>query len=213
MSANGTWWICVNCSELLHRASLIISSRLFLTLGSLRGLSPGSAGRVERVERLSPRGRQLWLQVGQADQDPGGRAVRQNAWGESGVTLPVQQRDTAVQDEEKVSNRWEGGTRVEGDGGSANRRCDQERRDLILIRDTFKIDHKQTAAEPVSNKHSPPLVDFTFITSGCQHLPALLLVCCYVLCWHTCAIYNAKWEGWILFKKKKEKKNSNMCYF
>lgn len=71
---------------------------------------------------------------------------------------------------------------MEGDGGSANRRCDKERRDLILIRDTFKIDHKQTAAEPVSNKHSPPLVDFTFITSGCQHLPALLLVCCYVLC-------------------------------
>lgn len=80
-----------------------------------------------------------------------------------------------------------GEARVEGDGGSANRRCDKERRDLILIRDTFKIDHKQTAAEPVSNKHSPPFSRFHLYNVGLPTSagPVVGLLLCAVLT-HLC---------------------------
>lgn len=74
---------------------------------SLRGLYPGFIGRVERLECLSPWWRHLRLQVGQADQDPGGWAFRENTWRERSIYLPVTQRDTEVQDEEKMSYRWE----------------------------------------------------------------------------------------------------------
>lgn len=146
---------------------------LFHPLSSLRGLSSGPIGRVERLERLCPWRSQLRLQVGKADQDPGGCTVRQTAWRASGTSLPVPHRDTEVQDAEKVSNRWEG----------ANRRCFKELKDFIVIIYTdFKINHTQAAAETRMFLISTAwyywsLSWFILYYVGCQHLWIPCVVC------------------------------------
>lgn len=105
---------------------------------SFRRLSPGSAGRVERMEHLPTWRRHLRLQVGKADEDPWS-SVGETIWRECGTALPVPQRDAEVQDEKEVPHRW-GGREVTGWVCAT-------RAHKLKFTDQCEVHHKQVAAE------------------------------------------------------------------